>query len=443
MKSTIRSIAVHFSALAVSLFVLAGCQREELAGHDVLPVKEGVVNFAPSIGGIVSGVKSVYSEDSSAAVPAQSLALTSEDGKYTIPMDLSVTGMEACVGTKAALINGNGGITDAEFAEVVGNTFWVSAWDETPAQIIPDKVMPDFTTEDGKYQKVMYRTKDVADETLSKPYWMTMQPMPGLNDGVTTYGPADDEYIWKSGETKTFYAYANVPGTGVSMQVASSGQTMTYTVPATAAAQTDILLGFYKGNGKSGATGSEKMTGTAGITFEHPLTAVKFLYGKIEDNLKIKSISLKGVAASGTAKMNSAGSISWEVADFDFTVKQEDASGLSVDTGSKLIGEPFILIPQNLVVNNVIVTVTFTDDTVVKATINTETWQAGMTNTYTLGYMKVTPEAVDLGLSVLWATFNVGANKPEENGDYFAWGATEPWYEPGHAKGSHRILETG
>ena len=36
------------------------------------------------------------------------------------------------------------------------------------------------------------------------------------------------------------------------------------------------------------------------------------------------------------------------------------------------------------------------------------------------------PEAVDLGLSVKWASFNVGATTPEEYGDYFAWGETEP-----------------
>ncbi len=35
---------------------------------------------------------------------------------------------------------------------------------------------------------------------------------------------------------------------------------------------------------------------------------------------------------------------------------------------------------------------------------------------------------VDLGLpsGTLWATCNVGANSPEDNGDYFAWGETEP-----------------
>ncbi len=34
-------------------------------------------------------------------------------------------------------------------------------------------------------------------------------------------------------------------------------------------------------------------------------------------------------------------------------------------------------------------------------------------------------EYVDLGLSVKWATCNVGANSPEESGNYFAWGETE------------------
>ena len=34
-------------------------------------------------------------------------------------------------------------------------------------------------------------------------------------------------------------------------------------------------------------------------------------------------------------------------------------------------------------------------------------------------------EAVDLGLSVKWATMNIGANAPEEYGDYFAWGETK------------------
>lgn len=36
------------------------------------------------------------------------------------------------------------------------------------------------------------------------------------------------------------------------------------------------------------------------------------------------------------------------------------------------------------------------------------------------------PEAVDLGLSSKWASFNLGATRPEEYGYYYAWGETEP-----------------
>lgn len=35
------------------------------------------------------------------------------------------------------------------------------------------------------------------------------------------------------------------------------------------------------------------------------------------------------------------------------------------------------------------------------------------------------PVAVDLGLSVKWASFNVGASSPDEYGGYYAWGETE------------------
>lgn len=37
-----------------------------------------------------------------------------------------------------------------------------------------------------------------------------------------------------------------------------------------------------------------------------------------------------------------------------------------------------------------------------------------------------TPSYVDLGLSVKWATCNLGATKPEDYGNYYAWGETLP-----------------
>ncbi len=56
-------------------------------------------------------------------------------------------------------------------------------------------------------------------------------------------------------------------------------------------------------------------------------------------------------------------------------------------------------------------------------------------------------EWVDLGLpsGTLWATCNVGANSPEEYGDYFAWGETKPksdydWDTYKYCKGSYNTM---
>ena len=61
--------------------------------------------------------------------------------------------------------------------------------------------------------------------------------------------------------------------------------------------------------------------------------------------------------------------------------------------------------------------------------------------------MNETHEYVDLGLpsGTLWATCNVGASKPEEYGDYFAWGETEPksdysWSTYKYCKGSYNTM---
>ena len=38
-------------------------------------------------------------------------------------------------------------------------------------------------------------------------------------------------------------------------------------------------------------------------------------------------------------------------------------------------------------------------------------------------------EYVDLGLSVKWATCNLGANTPSDYGNYYAWGEIQPKQE--------------
>ena len=54
-------------------------------------------------------------------------------------------------------------------------------------------------------------------------------------------------------------------------------------------------------------------------------------------------------------------------------------------------------------------------------------FKAGRAYSYScvLEYAGVNAESIDLGLSVKWASCNLGANTPEEYGDYYAWGETE------------------
>lgn len=56
-----------------------------------------------------------------------------------------------------------------------------------------------------------------------------------------------------------------------------------------------------------------------------------------------------------------------------------------------------------------------------------ETEYKGETKTFkTTELVLEASKAVDMGLSVKWAGYNVGATAPEELGDYFAWGETSP-----------------
>jgi hypothetical protein len=58
-------------------------------------------------------------------------------------------------------------------------------------------------------------------------------------------------------------------------------------------------------------------------------------------------------------------------------------------------------------------------------TVETTNQEHGTVTIEVVGTPSDTYEYVDLGLSVKWATCNIGATKPEEYGDYFAWGETE------------------
>ena len=73
-------------------------------------------------------------------------------------------------------------------------------------------------------------------------------------------------------------------------------------------------------------------------------------------------------------------------------------------------------------------TATTSADEEYTASLASKTIAAGKAYRYTVSELKAKPtyEAVDLGLSVRWATMNVGAQSETDYGDYFAWGETTP-----------------
>lgn len=61
----------------------------------------------------------------------------------------------------------------------------------------------------------------------------------------------------------------------------------------------------------------------------------------------------------------------------------------------------------------------------IERTVEAKNFEGGKAYQLATSLKNSGPIAVDLGLSVKWASCNVGAESPEEYGDYFAWGETE------------------
>lgn len=333
----------YLFVLALPLLLLAGCQKDELVNSQ----KAGnpAVNYAVATGRPAQSRSADRTvQETSGEASGAEFVLKDAAGSLSIPMVCEVTeGICADAApalTRGTLVNTSGDDykTLSEFTQTV-TEFIAGAYDG------------------GGTQKASQTV------TWSGSAW-----------------EATPTAYWPQNTALSFLAYANLPGEQTAT-IASTGVTTFHTVPATASEQTDILFGNYSGNGGN--------TGTAEIRFDHPLTAVIFKLGGIDEEYAIQSISLSGVAESGIAKKVPDGIITWTGVDtYDYTVSQSDDSGLSVDATTSVIGEPFLIIPQNLADNNVTVTVTFTNDVILEAIINSGEWKAGYTNTYTFSMIE-------------------------------------------------------
>ena len=221
--------------------------------------------------------------------------------------------------------------------------------------------------------------------------------------------------------------------------------------------QTDVLT-------SAGVTVSRESS-TANLTFDHVLTRVILSVGLSGD---IETASLTSAAISGSKLYSNAGLY---LSDGSFTASSTSSTAdeftqtldATLDTSTRqdidflITSQSSTTLEATLVIDSISYTVDLT----------TDSWQAGYQYTYLINVVRTEEEeeillevesssyidgwtdqgtveeidvtyqtessdssqneyeAVDLGLSVKWATCNVGASSPEEYGNYYAWGEIE------------------
>lgn len=260
------------------------------------------------------------------------------------------------------------------------------------------------TTNQFTYTKVMQFTHTTGSKHT---YWSTVDASDKLK-----------EYMWKKDETKTFYAYVNLPtaaGAATMSNTTSASQTLTYDITkvSTASAQTDILLGYYNGTGQTPAEAGKTGTGWVGhfapINFRHPLAAIKFSKGTIDgwqDGDKITEIKISGVYASAVCTDN--GSFTWGSKTGSTTVSMSNSStGLPIV--SDIIGETFFVIPQTFAASTITIKATIvlggTTYTDISGTLSADEWKAGSYYTYSLSYSSGLSLKLDVSLAD-WGEIN-------------------------------------
>lgn len=160
----------------------------------------------------------------------------------------------------------------------------------------------------------------------------------------------------------------------------------------------------------------------------------KDLYLKDENDATFSPIALK-VNSDGTSnKVSVGGSIILPPSNqFSVTIVLVNKYGEEYVSCSKVLSpndtSPFC----SGKIYNVGLRVNSVTDTEVNTTATLNPWEFGDGGATDKENMENGHEYVDLGLpsGLKWATMNIGASIPEDFGDYFAWGETEPYYSEG------------
>lgn len=212
---------------------------------------------------------------------------------------------------------------------------------------------------------------------------------------ANSWKPAD-EYLWPGVGSLHINAYSpfcQEPGAeGITRLPSLSDNaplSLDFTVPSDVASQIDLIY----------ATPVNGTSSPCNLTFNHALTAIRFATGAEMAPCTVKSISISGVASSGTLDLedgtwvNITGNATYEVTP-NLTLQAAAGSKFAAANTPITSGEEtFIMIPQTLP-DDATITLTIIKDgkeTTFTASIGGTTWTEGTTLTYHLSANPLNP----------------------------------------------------
>lgn len=247
------------------------------------------------------------------------------------------------------------------------------------------------------WSETSYRPDYMYDVEVTKASsWTTSYHWPTLTGGIR------------------FFAYAPYHGEGIvlSNKTKAGSPTITYTVPADVADQKDLL---FANSIYTTPTGTLKNANNAApLTFNHALTAVRFVCGNDMQGGTVKSVSLKNVCSKGILNY---GTHSWSGVDTpaDFSQTLDKSTTGTPDEALTTDAQTFMMIPQTLP-DGAQIEVVFTDksnvDHTLTADIKGTVWPIGKTVTYKIS-----------SSSINW-TYELSVNMP---GDFTYSGGTQQY----------------
>ena len=249
-------------------------------------------------------------------------------------------------------------------------------------------------------------------------------------------------YYWPKTGNVTFYAFA--PASNGSVVFNTTSKTLTYTAPAAQGSQQDVIYAT--------ATKSRPTDGKVALAFKHATAALSVSWSRAGDlpstttvsvsNVKVCNVKQTGTLSFGSGMTAGGSNISSDLGTSGLMMVAPQATSpwkngaFTSSSGSYLAVSCKVIANGSYVVGSASAdgtvyyplsqALTAGTATTVKLVFGTKQSNGSRTFGYDANGTRIShvPGAVDLGLSVKWASCNLGASKPEEYGKYYAWAAT-------------------